>query len=90
MNSVRTSETAPRWSFTRDDGTPLNYTLVNIKDWCKNTFEMVDQLRINTDNSHHCYDADRNAKLCTIIQKIAEGLGQFSTDTDALGDAYET
>ncbi|MFN0079858.1 MAG: type I restriction endonuclease, partial [Prosthecobacter sp.] len=26
-------------SFTRDDGTPLNYTLVNIKDWCKNTFE---------------------------------------------------
>ncbi|MCZ2340351.1 MAG: hypothetical protein LC104_00980 [Bacteroidales bacterium] len=25
-------------SFTRDDGTPLNYTLVNIKDWCKNTF----------------------------------------------------
>ena len=24
--------------FTRDDGTPLNFTLVNIKDWCKNTF----------------------------------------------------
>ena len=23
-----------RNSFTRDDGTPLNYTLVNIKDWC--------------------------------------------------------
>lgn len=23
-------------SFTRDDGTPLNYTLVNIKDLCKN------------------------------------------------------
>jgi type I restriction enzyme M protein len=33
--------------------------------------------------------ADRNAKLCTIIQKIAEGLAEFSTDTDALGDAYE-
>ena len=28
-------------SFTRDDGTPLNYTLVNIKDWCKNTFEVI-------------------------------------------------
>ena len=25
-------------SFIRDDGTPLNYTLVNIKDWCKNDF----------------------------------------------------
>ena len=45
-----------RNSFTRDDGTPLNYTLVNINDWCKNTFEVVSQLRINTDNSHHRYD----------------------------------
>ncbi|SEA99393.1 type I restriction-modification system subunit M [Marinobacterium iners] len=33
--------------------------------------------------------ADRNAKLCTIIQKIAEGISHFSTDTDILGDAYE-
>jgi type I restriction enzyme M protein len=32
---------------------------------------------------------ERNAKLCTIIQKIAEGLADFSTDIDALGDAYE-
>lgn len=45
-----------RNSFTRDDGTPLNYTLVNIADWCKNTFEVVNQLRINTDYSHHRYD----------------------------------
>ncbi|NSZ17142.1 type I restriction endonuclease subunit R [Agrobacterium vitis] len=45
-----------RNSFIRDDGTPLNYTLVNIKDWCKNSFEVVNQLRINTDNSHHRYD----------------------------------
>lgn len=45
-----------RNAFTRDDGTPLNYTLVNIKDWCKNSFEVVNQLRINTDNSHHRYD----------------------------------
>ena len=45
-----------RNSFTRDDGTPLNFTLVNIKDWCKNTFEVVSQLRINTDYSHHRYD----------------------------------
>ncbi len=33
--------------------------------------------------------ADRNAKLCTIIQRIAEGLAEFSTDVDTLGDAYE-
>jgi type I restriction enzyme, R subunit len=43
-------------SLERDDGTPLFYTLVNISDWCKNTFEVVNQLRINTDNSHHRYD----------------------------------
>jgi len=30
-------------AFSRDDGTPLNYTLVNIEDWCKNTFEVVSQ-----------------------------------------------
>ncbi len=45
-----------RNSFTRDDGTPLNFTLVNLHDWCKNTFEVVNQLRINTNNSHHRYD----------------------------------
>lgn len=43
-------------AFTRDDGTPLNYSLVNLKDWCKNDYEAVHQLRINTDNSHHRYD----------------------------------
>ncbi len=43
-------------AFTRDDGTPLNYTLVNLKDWCKNHFEVIHQLRINTDYSHHRYD----------------------------------
>ena len=32
---------------------------------------------------------ERNKKLCTIIQKIAEGIADFSTDTDTLGDAYE-
>lgn len=32
---------------------------------------------------------DRNAKLCTIITKVSEGIAQFSTDTDILGDAYE-
>ena len=45
-----------REAFTRDDGTPLNYTLVNIKDWCKNTFEVINQLRISTDYSHHRFD----------------------------------
>lgn len=45
-----------RNTFIREDGTPLQYMLVNIKDWCKNEFEVINQLRINTDNSHHRYD----------------------------------
>ena len=45
-----------RETFIREDGTPLNYTLVNIKDWYKNTFEVVSQLRINADNTHDRYD----------------------------------
>ena len=32
---------------------------------------------------------DRNAKLCTIITRIAEGLARLSPDRDSLGDAYE-
>ena len=32
---------------------------------------------------------DRNAKLCTIITKIAKGIAEFSTSSDVLGDAYE-
>src|SRR5690349_20534394 len=37
-----------RNTFIREDGTPLYYTLVNIKEWCKNEFEVINQLRINT------------------------------------------
>ena len=43
-------------SFTRDDGTPLHYTLVNTRDWCKNTFEAVNQLRVISDDCRHRYD----------------------------------
>lgn len=45
-----------RNTFTREDGTPLQYTLVNIKDWCKNDYEVINQLRMNTDKSYHRYD----------------------------------
>jgi len=43
-------------TFKRDDDTPLQFTLVNIKDWCKNEYEVINQLRINTDYSNHRYD----------------------------------
>lgn len=43
-------------TFKRDDDTPLQYTLVNMADWCKNEYEVINQLRINTENSYHRYD----------------------------------
>lgn len=45
-----------RQYFQREDGTPLHYTLANIKDWCKNDYEVISQLRINSENSHQRYD----------------------------------
>lgn len=45
-----------RNTFFREDGTPLQYTLVNIKDWCKNDYEVIRQFRTNTRNSYQCYD----------------------------------
>ena len=62
-------------SFTRDDGTPLNYSLVNIKDWCKNQFEVINQLRMNTDNSHHRYDVILLMNGIPVVQIELKTLG---------------
>lgn len=62
-------------SFTRDDGTPLNYTLVNIKDWCKNEFEVINQLRMNTDSSHHRYDVILLMNGVPVVQVELKTLG---------------
>src|SRR6201999_1628647 len=64
-----------RNSFTRDDGTPLNYTLVNIQDWCKNTFEVINQLRINTDNSNQRYDVILLINGVPVVQIELKSLG---------------
>ncbi len=55
----------------------------------ESTFQgLFSEINLGSDKLGKKYP-DRNAKLCTIIQKIAEGLNEFSTDIDALGDAYE-
>jgi type I restriction enzyme, R subunit len=64
-----------RNSFERDDGTPLFFTLVNIKDWCKNTFEVVSQLRMNTDSSHHRYDVMLLINGVPVVQIELKTLG---------------
>ena len=64
-----------RNTFERDDGTPLHYTLVNIKDWCKNSFEVVNQLRISTDYSHHRYDVVLLINGVPVVQIELKTLG---------------
>ena len=55
----------------------------------ESTFQgLFSEIDLNSPKLGKKYE-DKNAKLCTIIQKIAEGLNDFSTDIDALGDAYE-
>ena len=49
---------------------------------------LFSEINLSSDKLGKTY-ADRNAKLCTIVTEIAEGLAEFSTDSDTLGDAYE-
>jgi len=49
---------------------------------------LFSEINLNSDKLGKTYEA-RNEQLCKIITKIAEGIAGFSTDSDALGDAYE-
>lgn len=61
--------------FEREDGTPLYYTLVNIVDWCKNEFEVINQLCINTENRHHRYDVILLINGVPVVQIELKTLG---------------
>ena len=53
------------------------------------TFQgLFSEINLDSEKLGKGYTA-RNAKLCTIISKIAEGIAGFSTSSDVLGDAYE-
>jgi len=49
---------------------------------------LFSEINLDSDKLGKDYKA-RNTKLCTIIQKIADGIKVFDTNTDSLGDAYE-
>jgi type I restriction enzyme M protein len=72
----------------------LLHTLQNAFDYIENesfasTFDgLFSEINLNSEKLGKGYEA-RNAKLCTIIKAIEDGLSQFSTDKDTLGDAYE-
>lgn len=53
------------------------------------TFQgLFSEINLNSEKLGKNYE-ERNKRLCTILQKIGEGIARFSTDTDILGDAYE-
>lgn len=64
-----------RETLIREDGTPLNYTLVNTGNWCKNSFEVINQLRISTDYSHHRYDVILLMNGVPVVQIELKALG---------------
>ena len=75
------------------DGELLN-TLQKGFDYIENeSFNSVfrglfSEINLGSDKLGKIY-AERNARLCKIVGEIANGLAQFSTDSDTLGDAYE-
>lgn len=86
-----------RNTFFREDGTPLQYTLVNINDWCKNDFEVISQLRMNTETSNHRYDViillnglplvQIELKTLEISPRVA--MQQIVEYKNALGNGYK-
>lgn len=49
---------------------------------------LFSEINLDSDKLGKDY-AQRNAKLCTILQQIANGLAEFDNSIDILGDAYE-
>lgn len=55
----------------------------------ESTFQgLFSEINLNSEKLGKNY-TERNEKLCAIIKKIAEGIAEFSNDSDTLGDAYE-
>lgn len=49
---------------------------------------LFSEVNLDSDKLGRNYEA-RNTMLCSIITKIAEGLSEFTNETDLLGNAYE-
>jgi len=49
---------------------------------------LFSEVNLDSDKLGRNYEA-RNTMLCSIITEIAEGLSEFTNETDLLGNAYE-
>jgi len=65
------------------------FKYIEEKSFSNSSFRgLFSEINLTSDKLGKTYP-ERNARLCKIIAEIAKGLGQFSTDSDTLGDAYE-
>lgn len=64
----------------------LNY--IETESFASTFRGLFSEINLSSDKLGKTYP-ERNDKLCKIITEIANGLRDFSTDSDALGDAYE-
>lgn len=49
---------------------------------------LFSEINLNSDKLGRTYE-ERNTLLCKVVTEIAEGISEFSTSIDSLGDAYE-
>ena len=64
------------------------FTYIEEESFASTFGGLFSEINLNSEKLGKDYES-RNAKLCTIIKAIADGLATFSTDKDTLGDAYE-
>ena len=64
------------------------FRFIETESFSSNFQGLFSEINLDSDKLGRTYP-QRNARLCTIIQKIAEGLAEFPSDRDLLGDAYE-
>ncbi|MYA66904.1 MAG: type I restriction-modification system subunit M [Gammaproteobacteria bacterium] len=70
------------------DGLQEGFTYIENESFQSTFSGLFSEINLGSEKLGKNY-MDRNVKLCAIITKIAEGLAEFSTDSDTLGDAYE-
>ncbi len=64
------------------------FKYIEEKSFQSNFQGLFSEINLASDKLGRQY-SERNAKLCSVISELAHGMSLFSSDTDALGDAYE-
>ena len=70
------------------DTLQMGFKYIEEESFQSNFQGLFSEINLGSDKLGRKY-ADRNEKLCAIINEIARGMAMFSTDVDTLGDAYE-